>query len=62
MDISIIEGLINSVGFPIAVCAALFWNAKETRAHYEKMLLEYSTTIEKNTEAINRMIARIERG
>lgn len=53
MELGLLEGLISSVGFPIAVCVALFWNNRETIKHYEKLLLEFKNTIDENTKAIN---------
>lgn len=53
MELGIIEGLISNLGFPIAVSVALFWNNRETIKHYEKLLLEFKTTIDENTKAIN---------
>ncbi len=46
-----IVGLVNSVGFPIAMCLLLFWDRVKT-------LNKLSEVIQKNTEALKELKAR----
>lgn len=61
MDIVVISGLIDSLGFPIAVVIALFWSNRETIKHYEKILLEFRNTLNENTRAMEQLFNRIDR-
>lgn len=53
MNIETISSLITGVGFPIAMCVYLVWFQNTT-------MKEMLNTINKNTEAINKMIERID--
>ena len=61
MDIAVISGLIDNLGFPIAVVIALFWSNRETVKHYEKILLEFRNTLNENTRAMEQLFNRIDR-
>lgn len=61
MDIAVISGLIDNLGFPIAVVIALFWSNRETIKHYEKILLEFRNTLNENTRAMEQLFNRIDR-
>lgn len=60
MDVAVISGLIDGVGFPIAVCVALFWSNRETVKHYEKILLEFRNTLDNNTHAMEQLFNRLD--
>lgn len=59
METSLAAELINTLGFPTAVCIALFWNNRETVKHYERILMEFKKTLENNTDAINQLNIRV---
>ena len=59
MDISLFESLISNLGFPAAVCGALFWYNRETVKHYERLLLEFSEVIKENTRATSELCNKI---
>lgn len=61
MDVAVISGLIDNLGFPIAVVIALFWSNRETVKHYEKILLEFRNTLNENTRAMEQLFNRIDR-
>ena len=60
MDVAVIGGLVDGVGFPIAVCVALFWLNRETVKHYEKILLEFRNTLDNNTRAMEQLFNRLD--
>ena len=67
MEYTVFNELIAGLGFPIAVCVALFWSNRKTVEHYEKILLKFDSSINRNTEVMNRntevmnrLIVRIE--
>lgn len=58
---SVVE-LINGVGFPIAVCVALFWFNRETIKEQQKLLVELKDIIRDNSEVIRDLADEIKRG
>lgn len=62
MDLVIFSELIANLGFPVAVCGALFWSNRETVKHYETLLLEFRNSLDSNTSEIRRLFERINKG
>ena len=60
MDIAVISGLVDGLGFPVAVCAALFWTNRETVKHYERVLMEFKDTLRDNTKAMEQLFNRLD--
>lgn len=57
---AIIE-FINGVGFPIAVCIALFWFNRDTIREQQKLLVELKDIIRDNSEVMKDLIDEIKR-
>lgn len=55
MEVSIIVELINSVGFPIGMCIALFWFCSNTLKGQQEILDQFKDTIRDNTEALRQL-------
>ena len=60
-NLSAIVELINGVGFPIAVCIALFWFNRETTREQQKLLIELKDIIRDNSEVMKDLIDEIKR-
>ena len=60
-NLSAIVELINGVGFPIAVCIALFWFNRETIREQQKLLVELKDIIHDNTEVMKDLIDEFKR-
>ena len=60
-NLSAIVELINGVGFPIAVCIALFWFNRETTREQQKLLVELKDIIRDNTEVMKDLIDEFKR-
>ena len=60
-NLSAIVELINGVGFPIAVCIALFWFNRETIREQQKLLIELKDIIRDNTEVMKDLIDEFKR-
>ena len=57
-----IINLIKDLGFPIAVCIAMFWlNNKQVEQHKEEMA-KLSEALNNNTLAINKLNERLNHG
>lgn len=54
--------LINVVGFPIAVCIALFYIIREMSKNHKDTILEFKRSVDQNTQALNQLINKIDRG
>lgn len=61
MEIAVVSELISGLGFPVAVCVALFWSNRETVKHYERVLLQFRETLQENTKAMEQLFNRIDR-
>lgn len=53
--------LINIVGFPIAVCMALFYIIREMSKNHKETILEFKRSVDQNTIALNQLINKIDR-
>lgn len=60
-NLSAIVELINGVGFPIAVCIALFWFNRDTIKEQQKLLIELKDIIRDNSEVMKDLIEEIKR-
>ena len=60
-NLSAVVELINGVGFPIAVCIALFWFNRETTREQQKLLIELKDIIRDNSEVMKDLIDEIKR-
>lgn len=59
MEYNIIVQLISSVGFPIVACCALFWQMNQQDTRHKEEIDSLRETIEKNTNAIEKLIAKL---
>ena len=60
-NLSAVVELINGVGFPIAVCIALFWFNRDTIREQQKLLIELKDTIRDSCEVMKDLIDEIKR-
>ena len=60
-NLSAIVELINGVGFPVAVCIALFWFNRDTIREQQKLLVELKDIIRDNSEVMRDLIDEIKR-
>lgn len=60
MDAQTMVEIINTTGFPIAACAALFWLVNKTLKAQQEILTEVRTAIQNNTRAIDEIARKIE--
>ena len=60
-NLSAIVELIDGLGFPIAVCIALFWFNRETIREQQKLLVELKDIIRDNTEVMKDLIDEFKR-
>ena len=54
-----IVNLINSVGFPIAACVALYYQNIQSNKMYEKMVEEFSAAVNANTKTLSELVDKL---
>lgn len=55
MDIDILTGLVNNVGFPIVVSGALFYQNFKNNETYNKTFHEFRQVIEQNNKSLEKL-------
>ena len=60
-NLSAVVELINGVGFPIAVCIALFWFNRDTIKEQQILLNELKDIIRDNSEVMKDLVDEIKR-
>lgn len=60
MEIDLLTNLINNMGFPIAVCVALFYQNMKTNEAFNKLqeTLYQNTAVTQNNTAITQQLER----
>ena len=61
MEMGTIVELINSVGFPIVVCGALFWMNINSLKQQRMILNELTKTVDQNTQIMRELNYQIGR-
>ena len=62
MEYGAVVEIINSVGFPIACCVALFYQNHKQDERYDQQMKELSKVIETNTLTLTELCTRLEGG
>ena len=55
-----LSNFISSVGFPIVVVVAMFYQNNVLSANYQKLTQQLQDKIESNTEILTRLIERLD--
>lgn len=64
MEMSFIEmtgEFINTVGFPVAVCVALFISNHQNEKNQTKILKEFREVLKENTEVLKTISQKVEK-
>lgn len=60
MDISIIQTLISTVGFPIAMCLAMAWFITHNMKTMSSAVDEMKKALDNNTHIMERLLSKLE--
>ena len=60
MDVNVIVQVIQSVGFPIAMCLTLAWYVKYQQDENKKTLEKLTTVLNNNTVALTKISEKLE--
>lgn len=55
MDYELIINAISTLGFPIVVCAALFWYVNKQNENHKEEITALRTTIQENTTILHEL-------
>lgn len=61
MDTAQIVQIISSLGFPIVMCAALFWYMIQQREEHTEEINKMSDALNNNTLALQKLLDELER-
>lgn len=61
MDTTQIVQVISSLGFPIVMCAALFWYIIQQREEHKEEINKMSEALNNNTLAIQKLLDELEK-
>lgn len=61
VDANAIVQLINTVGFPIAVCVALMWNTVKIQEQASEQTDKFTEALNKNTLVLSRLCQDLEK-
>ena len=62
MDFAQLIELVNSAGFPIAMCIALLWINRENMITQQRLMENLDAAIEENTKVLNTLTNKIRCG
>lgn len=60
MKVQDLSNFISTVGFPIVVAVAMFYQNNVLSANYQKLTQQLQDKIERNTEIITRLIEKLD--
>lgn len=60
MDVSGVQQLIASVGFPIVMCGALFWYINNLQKQHTEEMSKMSEAINNNTVVMQKLIDKLD--
>lgn len=59
MDVSILSTIISDLGFPIAVCVALFWHNEKQAARHREEVAQLAEALNNNTAVMQELVGRL---
>lgn len=54
-----ILSILKDFGFPVAVCAVLFWKSEKDNDRHMEEMNKFSEAVNNNTNAITRLLERL---
>ena len=59
MDFGVLSDFINNIGFPIAVCCAMFWYINKTEERHADEVDTLRASLDANTQAVSKLLDRL---
>lgn len=59
MDLNVVTSLISNVGFPVAVCIALFFYMEKQNEHHQAETDKLNDTLQNNTKVLTELCTLI---
>ena len=62
MDVSAITQIVSTLGFPIVMCAALFWELDKSHAQHKEEIGKLSESLNNNTVVMEKLLVKLGEG
>lgn len=59
MDVTLLQTLIGSLGFPIVACGGLFWYVQKRDKEFNTNIERLSSSLDKNTEVLHSLLTKL---
>lgn len=59
MDVSAITQLVSALGFPIVMCAALFWKLDKSDEQHKEEIGKLSESLNNNTVVMEKLLVKL---
>lgn len=59
MDVSVIAQLVSTLGFPIVMCAALFWKLDKSDEQHKDEIDKLSESLNNNTVVMEKLLVKL---
>ncbi len=62
MDVTAVTQIVSTLGFPIVMCAALFWELDKSHAQHKAEIDKLSESLNNNTVVMEKLLVKLEGG
>ena len=59
MDVSAITQMISTLGFPVVMCAALFWKLDKSDEQHKEEIGKLSESLNNNTVVMEKLLVKL---
>lgn len=59
MDVTMLTDLVSNLGFPIVVCAAMFWYINKTEERHKEEVDTLRQALDANTQAVTQLVEHL---
>lgn len=60
MDVNAITQIVSTLGFPIVMCAALFWELDKSHAQHKEEIGKLTESLNNNTVVMEKLLSKLE--
>ena len=59
MDVTAITQIVSTLGFPIVMCAALFWELDKSHAQHKEEIGKLTESLNNNTVVMEKLLVKL---
>lgn len=60
MDVNALTQIVSTLGFPIVMCAALFWELDKSHAQHKEEIGKLTESLNNNTVVMEKLLSKLE--